>query len=104
MTEVIMYMQSHVTDMYMDFNMLAAESGMSIDHFRHEFKRVYNLSPLQYFHKLKIEFIKKLMHNREYAIGDIAKIMGFDDLNYFSRFFKKHVGISPSEYKKISLM
>lgn len=99
MTDVILYMQNHVTDKYIDFAMLAAENNMSIDHFRHVFKKIYNISPLRYFNEIKMEYIKSLIRKREFSISDIAAMSGFDDTNYFSRFFKKHVGMSPSEYK-----
>lgn len=100
LTNITEYMQKHVTDKYIDFNTLAENNNISIDHFRHIFRKKYNISPLQYFHLLKIDYIKSLIHNPNYSISDISVMMGFEDLNYFSRFFKKHTGISPSEYKK----
>lgn len=104
MSDVILYMQNHIADAYVDFNAIARENDISIDRFRHKFKEIYNISPLQYFHKMKIDYIKTLIHNKEYSISDVAEKSGFGDLNYFSRFFKNHIGVSPSEYKKMSLM
>lgn len=102
--KIITYMQKHVTDKYIDFSLLAKNSNMGIDHFRHTFKKNLNVSPLQYFNKLKTEYIKKLLHNRKYSIKEVALMSGFENFNYFSRFFKKHTGYSPSEYRKIYFM
>lgn len=104
LNNIILYIQNHICDEYIDFDLLAKNNKISIDHFRHIFKKTYNISPLQYFHKAKINYIKNLLHNSNYSIGDIAALLGFNDLNYFSRFFKKHTGISPSEYRKMCLM
>lgn len=104
MEKTISYMQNHVTDKYIDFFMLAKTNNMSIDYFRHTFKKIYGTSPLRYFNKLKINHIKKLLHNQKNSIGDVAFMSGFEDFNYFSRFFKKHTGYSPSEYRKIYFM
>lgn len=101
---IISYMQNHISDTYIDFDMLAKENRISIDHFRHMFKKTYNVSPLQYFHNMKIDYIKTLMHNGKYSVNEIAVLSGFHDLNYFSRFFKKHMGMSPVQYRKLCIL
>ncbi len=43
---------------------------------------------------------KRLMVDQDLAIKDVANMVGYSDLAYFYRVFKKYVGIAPGEYKK----
>lgn len=45
---------------------------------------------------------KTLLHQHELAITDIAFALNFEDVSYFSRFFKANTGMSPSNYRKKS--
>lgn len=97
---VTAYMQRHIFDEYPDFERMAALAGMSQKYFRDSFKSVYGIPPLQYFHRLKLNRIKNLLSDQKLRISEVASLSGFRDANYFSRFFRKNVGISPSEYRK----
>ena len=63
------------------------------------FKEKYNITPYAYMQKKKIELAKYLIDNTELSIVQIAEHLGFCDAHYFSKFFKNHVKISPSEYR-----
>lgn len=104
MNEVLLYIQNHAAEPYIDFALLAEGLDLSIDRFRHIFKETCGISPLQYFHRVKLDLIKAFLHDRSYSIQAVASLAGFNDFNYFSRFFKKHVGMSPMEYRKNSLI
>lgn len=99
MNEVLLYLQNHAAEPYIDFALLAEGLDLSIDRFRHIFKETYHISPLQYFHRVKLDLIKAFLHDRSCSIQTIASLSGFTNFNYFSRFFKKHVGMSPMEYR-----
>ena len=58
------------------------------------------MTPLQYRDKLVVDKAKVMLKLEEITISEIAEILGFADVAYFSRFFKKHVGVSPSEFAK----
>jgi two-component system response regulator YesN len=49
---------------------------------------------------VRIENAKKLMKESKYSIKEICYMSGYCDPNYFSKLFKKHVGISPTDYQK----
>lgn len=104
MADALAYLDEHASDKYVEIRVLAERAGMSEDRFRHKFKQRYNASPLEYFHMLKTEHAKVMLHDKGASVGTVALSLGFEDLNYFSRFFKKHVGVSPSEYKKKCMM
>ena len=42
---------------------------------------------------------KILFQSGSYKIYEVGKLLGYEDINYFSKIFKKFVGITPSEYK-----
>jgi len=43
---------------------------------------------------------KALLSLPQYTVSEVAMALGIEDISYFSRLFKKHTGISPSEYRK----
>lgn len=43
---------------------------------------------------------QQLMHFSELSVSQIADQLGFEDSSYFARYFKKHIGLSPQEFRK----
>ena len=64
------------------------------------FKKNVGMPLLAYFTQLRIEEAKNLLLSDEYSLQDVATYLGFEDYNYFSRTFKKIVGVPPGEYRK----
>ncbi|WP_353511676.1 helix-turn-helix domain-containing protein [Vallitalea longa] len=52
--------------------------------------------------KIRIEKSKQLLKACDDKTYKIASMVGFEDAAYFSHIFKKHTGLSPSEYRKIN--
>ncbi len=100
MLEAANFMKEHLMDSYIDIKSFAQKFNISYDLLRHKFKKTYNLSPLQYYHLLKTNYIKSLIRKNEYSLNEISEMTGFSDFNYFSRFFKKNAGTALTEYKK----
>ena len=69
-------------------------------HLRRIFKSAVNTTPVKYINYLRLEKAKNMLINSNYSVNEIAFSVGFEDAYYFSRLFKKEIGISPSEYKK----
>jgi AraC-like DNA-binding protein len=59
------------------------------------------MSPMEYFIHLKIQKSCQLLFNTGVKIKDVAKEIGYDDPYYFSRLFKKLMGMSPEQYRAI---
>ena len=77
---------------------LAVRCGISESYFRRIFQNTFGCSPLQYIKDLKIARAKELLKSQMYTVSAVAALSGYHDECYFSREFKKNVGISPSEY------
>lgn len=65
------------------------------------FKSVTKKTLFQYINEFKIEKAISLLNDKNLSIKEIASSLGYCDQYYFSRYFKKNTGYSPSEYRKI---
>jgi two-component system response regulator YesN len=63
------------------------------------FKDKTGTSLLEYITMVKMERAKVLFHDSEIKNYEVAYKLGYKDVEYFSRVFKKYIGIPPSEYK-----
>lgn len=82
---------------------LAALCEVSEGYFRSLFMSVFGQSPIDYITTAKIKRAKELIRSGLCPISEAARSVGFEDIAYFSRVFKKIVGISPREYKNSSV-
>lgn len=78
----------------------AVRNHMTPYWFRQKFKAFTGTTPTQYIINLRITNAMHLMENTDYNIEQVAEAVGYDNPSYFRRLFRKHTGISPSEYKK----
>ena len=62
----------------------------------------FECSAVEYYNKLKIMKACFLLQNSESSIRDISEKLGFYDESHFTRFFKKSMGITPSNYRNTS--
>jgi len=67
------------------------------------FKKHMKTTVMAYVKQRKIERSKQLMKQADLSLTDISDILGFYDLSHFSRVFKKHIGISPTDYRSNSV-
>lgn len=80
--------------------MLAALSGISVNHFCRIFKAEMSMRPLEYIARRRISEAKSLLVNTDMEIGEIGRKVGYADRNYFSIVFRRIEGISPREYRR----
>lgn len=78
---------------------LASKTGYQADYLNRKFKEVTGLTLIQQRDALRLDR-SKLLIRKGLSIGDVAERVGFDDANYFSRWFRRHTGISPRQYRE----
>ncbi len=87
-----------------DFNLtmdkLANEQFCTKSHAIRVFKESYGITPYQYLLERKLHDAKLMLTDTAYSIKEISDFLCFNDPHYFSLFFKKETGMSPSEYRK----
>jgi len=81
---------------------LAAVANMSKYHFSNRYKALTGYSPIKHFLNMKMEHACYLLDASELSVGEIARNLGYDDPLYFSRLFRKIIGISPRGYRASS--
>ena len=92
------HMRSGVTN-----EALAKIANLNVNYFIRWFKQQTSYSPLQYYNYRKIELARGMLDHTDRSISEILETLGFLDHSYFSRLFKKIVGVSPSEYRATSI-
>lgn len=80
---------------------LAEEQNLSVSRYSEIFKKKTGYSPIQYFNKLKIEKSCQYLYFTDLGIKEICAKIGYYDPYYYSRAFKKLMGMPPSKYRKI---
>ena len=94
-----LYIHEHYPDPTLNMEKLSIISGLSIRHLNVLFNKKYGSSCWQYVIDTRIEAASRLLHASGYSIGMVAEQCGFRDMYYFSRLFKKHMGVSPKAYR-----
>ena len=64
------------------------------------FNNEKSMSCMAYLEQLRMNFANKLLQFTDYSVSEVGNICGYPDANYFSKVFKKHMGMSASEYQK----
>ena len=81
---------------------VCADVCFSKSHLKNLFKKNTGYSIMDYYTHLKIERAKILIDAGEKSFSDIAALLDFGSIHYFSRVFKRKTGLSPTEYKNRS--
>ena len=61
------------------------------------------MPPAKYLQSVRIRKAKELLTLNIYSIGEIAEMVGYSSVYYFSKAFKKETGVPPSEFLRQSL-
>ena len=82
-------------------NECLSSHGYCADHMRRLFKQQTGRTPVEYLTHIRIEAAKKLisgMKSSDITVTGIAQRVGYSDISYFSRAFRKATGKAPTEY------
>lgn len=71
--------------------------SMSPFRFSRGFKEVFGISFREYIIRYRLREACRLLKNPYASVTDVAFAVGFSDVSYFSKMFKRHIGVSPSE-------
>ena len=79
---------------------LAEEGHMNKFYLSHAFKKEYGLSPINYMISKRIDESKYLLAETDLSMSQIAQLLGFSSLSYFSQVFHRTQDITPKEYRQ----
>lgn len=93
------YLQSSLSQS-LSLQMLSDEFGVSKVYLCRIFKKYKNMTPIDYFNRLKIDRAAQMLTQfPKMPLREIASALGFNDIYYFSKVFKRIAGVSPSELR-----
>ena len=84
----------------LSLNAISDAIGTSSFELSRQFKKETGEGITEYINKQRINEAIYLMDSDNISITDIAYMVGFNDVNYFTKVFKKIKGVTPSEYRK----
>lgn len=102
-SESIKYLEEHYNEPDLTNETLAKISRISTVYFRKIFCGIYNISPMHYLQKIRLDKAKNMLISDYVSIESIASAVGYKSLYYFSKSFKNYTGYSPTEYSRLSL-
>ena len=79
---------------------LAEEAHMNKYYLAHAFKREYGVSPISYMISRRVEESKYLLAETDLSMSQIAQLLGFSSLSYFSQVFRRTQSLTPMEYRQ----
>lgn len=98
-TTAIDFMQQNL-DETLTLADISKKVNLSVSHFAAIFHRKTGFAPIEYFNHLKIQKACQYLQFTEDRVNEISSHLGIEDPYYFSRLFKKLMGVSPNEYRK----
>ena len=104
-TNKIKLVLNYINDNYSEdisINTLAELCDYSEYHFMRFFKKHIGLTCIQYINNLRLEKSSILLTSTNNAIMDISLEVGFDNLSYFNKLFKRKYNLTPKEFRTIN--
>jgi two-component system response regulator YesN len=81
---------------------VAEQVNISPQYYSKLIKKTTGFNFIDWLSMLRVKKAKELLNNSDYTVKEVCFMVGYKDPNYFSRIFKKRIGITPSEYVKTS--
>ena len=98
MERVMKYMNEHLTDPDLNVEKLTEDVGISRAQLHRKLKEIAGVSAGEFIRNLRLEQAARLIEEGQINITQVAYSVGFNNQTHFSTVFKKHYGMSPSEY------
>ena len=80
--------------------MLTTEMGTSNSMLYRKFNKILGVTPNELIKNMRIKFAAEMLSKGTYTVSEVAYSIGFNDLSYFGKCFKKAYGLSPSDFKE----
>ncbi len=99
--ELKLFIEDHYWQEDLSFQDAADHVGLSVQHLSRMFRRELGITFVDYLTGVRIRKAIELLQDEEMKIYEISQRTGYATQHYFSNVFKKHLGVSPVEYRKI---
>lgn len=95
--------KEYLNDSFRDkisLDMISKEIGLSKYYLHRLFKEINGSTPVEYLIRIRLENARQQLQYTKDSISDVANASGFESVAYFSNSFKKHFGLSPTQFRK----
>ncbi len=86
--------------LYEDIQDISNKAGEPINNFRKEFSKIYGTMPQKWLIQKKLETAKVLLMYDDKNISEVCTEVGYSNLSWFIKQFKKEFGITPKQFQK----
>lgn len=97
--KIYMYINEHFAEYDLSIERVAEECDASTRNVRQAVLEHSGKMYKEYVIALKVDYAKKLLLEGEMSVADVCKKVGYENVSYFVKLFKKHTGELPSDYK-----
>ena len=100
MGKVKKYLQHNYMACDISLDSVSAILNLNSAYFSTLFKRTFGVNFLDYMTELRMEAAKNLLADPLRSTAEVAGMVGYESANYFTRAFKKKVGMTPTDYRR----
>lgn len=94
-----LWIQNNLNKANLRLDGLAARVGMSQRNFARRFRQATGTTPLKYLQQQRYIEAQDLLKNSDLNIGEVAFRLGYLDVSYFSKLFRLHSGVTPTQWR-----
>ncbi|MDB6004125.1 MAG: AraC family transcriptional regulator [Prosthecobacter sp.] len=81
---------------------IATKAGLSVYQFEQRVQRLFQMSPLQLLHKLRLDEATRLLRETDRTLAEIAIETGWCDQSAFTRHFSRYAGMAPGKFRALN--
>ncbi len=95
------YVQEHISEP-VSLHDVATALGISIGYLSTLFTKATGMKFTEYVNQAKIEYAKEIIRKGGHKVYETAYLLGFDNVCYFNKLFKRHAGCTPGQYQSFA--
>lgn len=103
MKHLMAYLDDNISNPSIKIEDMAEAVNLGRTVFYGKIKSIVGMRPVDFLRNVRIQRAEQLIINSSYPFSQIAYEVGFSDSKYFSTIFKKEVGMTPSDYRKVNV-
>ena len=99
LSSLMSFLDSHLDDTDLKIDDMAAAVSLGRTVFYGKLKSIVGMTPIDFLRHVRLQKAQQLLANSSLNVSEIAYTVGFSDPKYFSKIFRKELGVSPTEYR-----
>lgn len=97
---ILKYINENYSNCELSLNMISEEFNASTSYVSNKFKEEVGINFIKYLNGLRVKKAKEFLKNLSLKVYMVSEKVGYEDVRYFSRIFRKYTGYTPTEYQK----